>query len=253
MELSIGKNIRRLRGAAGLTQEELAQALHIAPQSVSKWERGEGYPDITALPGLARYFGVTLDELMGMDELDDWNFHAGINNLWRAGEYDEAERRAREAGKKYPNDSAVRLSLATTLMLAGRNTKEAISLFEQALAVDTNEKRRSTMRASLCLLYASDGRHEQALALARTLPHIWESREVLLTGFLPEDERPAHARMAILVALWLSCRKIDGDGGWESVLNGSRSGLESVLGLGVETHGVDWRGMLEKIAGYLAE
>jgi len=240
MELSIGKNIRRLRGAAGLTQEELAQALHIAPQSVSKWERGEGYPDITALPGLARYFGVTLDELMGMGDLDGWNFHANINKLWQSGEYGEAERRAREAGKKYPNDSAVRLALATTLMLAGKDTKEAIALFEQALANDTNEKRRATMRASLCLLYATDGRHGQALSLARTLPHFWESREFLLTQFLPEGERPAHTRMAILKALWLLCRKIESDSGWESVLNGGR-----------EPDLEDWRGMLGKIAGYL--
>ena len=240
MELSIGRNIRRLRGDAGLSQEELAQALHISPQSVSKWERGEGYPDITALPGLARYFGVTLDELIGMSELDNWNFHAGINNLHRAGKYDEAERRGREAGKKYPNDSAVRLSLATTLMLAGRNTKEAIALFEQALANDTNEKRRSSMRASLCLLYATDGQHEKALALARTLPHIWESREILLTQFLPEEERAAHTRMAVLVALDLLGRKIDTTGRWEDV-----------AGLGICTEKVDWRAILEKIVGYL--
>jgi len=240
MELNIGKNIRRLRGAAGLSQEELAQALHISPQSVSKWERGEGYPDITALPGLARYFGVTLDELMGMDDLDGWNFAANINNLWRAGEYDEAERLVRRMSKAFPN--RMRGLLATTLMLAGKDTKEAIALFEQILAGGTNEKQRATVRASLCLLYATDGRHDQALSLARTLPHFWESREFLLTQFLPEDERPAHTRMAILKALWLLCRKIESDGGWETVLNGGR-----------EPDLEDWRPPLEKIAGYLAE
>jgi len=242
MELSIGKNIRRLRGDAGLTQEELAQALSISPQSVSKWERGEGYPDITALPGLARFFGVTLDELMGMDELDDWNFAANINGLWRAGEYDEAERLVRSMSKAFPN--RMRGLLATTLMLAGKDTKEAVALFEQTLASGANEKGRASMRASLCLLYATGGRHEQALALARTLPHFWESREFLLTQFLPEEEQAAHTRMAILKALQLLCRKIDGDG-WENVLNGGRGicGPEKV----------DWRAMLEKLAGYLAE
>jgi len=240
MELNIGRNIRRLRGEAGLSQEELAQALHISPQSVSKWERGEGYPDITALPGLARYFGVTLNELFGLGNLDNWNFHAHINNLWRAGQFDEAERLARDARKAFP--TSMRGALATTLMLAGKNTEEAIALFEQALAGDTNEKRRASTRVSLCLLYAADGQHEKALALARTLPHIWESREILLTEFLPESERPAHNRNAILTALQLLCRKIDACGGWESV-----------IGLGMETDGVDWRGMLEKIEAYLAQ
>jgi len=238
MELSIGRNIRRLRGDAGLTQEELAQALCVSPQSVSKWERSEGYPDITALPGLARFFGVTLDELMGMDDFDDWDFFSHINNLWRAGEYDEAEKILRSMSKAFP--TRMRNALATTLMLAGRNTEEAISLFEQALEGDTNEKRRSSMRASLCLLYATNQQPEKALSLARTLPHFWESREFLLTQFLPEDERPAHTRMTILKALWLLCRKIESDSNWETVLNG-----------GQEPDLEDWRGMLEKTAGYL--
>jgi len=248
MELSIGRNIRRLRTQAGLSQEELAQALHISPQSVSKWERGEGYPDITALPGLARFFRVTLDELMGMDDFDDWSFGAHLSNLWRAGEYDEAERLLRSMSKAFPN--RMRGGLATTLMLAGRNTKEAIALFEQTLPGSTNEKYRSFIRASLCCLYATDGQHGKALSLARTLPHIWESREILLTNFLPEEERAAHNRMAVYTALWLICHKIDGGGGWEHVLEGGRSGLEPVRS-GVETGGVDWRAMLEKIAGYL--
>ena len=242
MELKIGRNIRRLRTEAGLSQEELAQALHISPQSVSKWERGEGYPDITALPGLSRYFGVTLDELIGMDELDDWGFFSHVNNLWRAGEFDEAERLLREGGRKFPNNHSMRSGLAYTLILSGGDVKEAVALLEQALANDTNEKRRSCARAMLCFLYAADGRHEKALSLARTLPHVWESREVLLTEFLPAEERAAHTRNTILTALQLLCRKIEGLGDWERVFV-----------LGGESQGMDWRAMLEKIAGYLGE
>ncbi|MCL2300445.1 MAG: helix-turn-helix domain-containing protein [Firmicutes bacterium] len=240
MVLSIGRNIRRLRGEAGLSQEELAQALHISPQSVSKWERGEGYPDITALPGLARYFGVTLDELMGMDELDDWGFFSHVNNLEKAGQYEEAIRLLREGGKRFPNNHAMRLGLAEALTLAGGDAKEAIALLKQVLAGDANEKRRSCARAMLCLLYAKDGQREKALSLARTLPHIWESREILLTQFLPEDERAAHTRGAILTALHLLCRKIEGAGEWEKVLV-----------LGGEPDGRDANEMLETIGAYL--
>ena len=49
MELHIGKNIRRLRRERNLTQEEVAAHLGISFQSISKWERGDGYPDITML------------------------------------------------------------------------------------------------------------------------------------------------------------------------------------------------------------
>ena len=70
MNLLIGENIRRLRREKDLTQEEVAAHLGISFQSVSKWERGEGYPDITMLPALANYFGTSVDILLGTSEIE---------------------------------------------------------------------------------------------------------------------------------------------------------------------------------------
>ena len=67
-QLPIGENIKRLRREQMLTQEKLAQVLNISPQSISKWERGDSYPDIVILPALANYFGVTVDVLLGNDK-----------------------------------------------------------------------------------------------------------------------------------------------------------------------------------------
>lgn len=61
----IGTNIKLLRKTKGITQEELANALHISYQAVSKWENGSSQPDIALLPPIANYFGVTIDELFG--------------------------------------------------------------------------------------------------------------------------------------------------------------------------------------------
>lgn len=61
--MSIGKNIKRLRQNKNLTQEQLATALHLSNQAVSKWEKESALPDISLLPLLADYFGVTIDEL----------------------------------------------------------------------------------------------------------------------------------------------------------------------------------------------
>ena len=60
----ISENIKKLRKAKGMTQEELAEAVNVTFQAVSKWENG-GTPDIEMLPLLANTFGVTIDELMG--------------------------------------------------------------------------------------------------------------------------------------------------------------------------------------------
>lgn len=55
MDLFIGENIKRLRRERGLTQETLAERLHISAAAVSKWERGESVPDIGMLLPLASY------------------------------------------------------------------------------------------------------------------------------------------------------------------------------------------------------
>ena len=68
MEMTIGANIKRLRTAKNITQEQLSCAMNVTCAAVSKWERGETYPDITLLQPLAYFFGVTLDELMGYNQ-----------------------------------------------------------------------------------------------------------------------------------------------------------------------------------------
>ena len=64
--MEMGKEIRRLREARGITQEALAEALHVTAQSVSKWERGTTIPDVQMLPQIAVYFGITIDQLFAM-------------------------------------------------------------------------------------------------------------------------------------------------------------------------------------------
>ena len=60
---SIGRKIHTLRKNKHLTQEQLAEALSVSAQSVSKWENQISTPDVALLPIIARYFGITMDEL----------------------------------------------------------------------------------------------------------------------------------------------------------------------------------------------
>ena len=61
-------NLRTIRAAKNLTQEDLAKALFVSQQAVSLWETGRGYPDVPILKSLAKYLGVKVDDLIGVEE-----------------------------------------------------------------------------------------------------------------------------------------------------------------------------------------
>ena len=64
MDMTIGKRIGQLRRARGMTQDAMAEQLGVSPQAVSKWENDQTCPDISLLPKLARFLGVTVDHLL---------------------------------------------------------------------------------------------------------------------------------------------------------------------------------------------
>ncbi|MEI6578185.1 MAG: helix-turn-helix domain-containing protein [Eubacteriales bacterium] len=70
MELKIGTVIKRLRTEKGITQDELANYIGISFQAISKWENDVNTPDISLLPKLAVFFGVTIDDLFSIDDTD---------------------------------------------------------------------------------------------------------------------------------------------------------------------------------------
>jgi len=65
MKESFGARLARIRKSKGMTQEEVADKLHVSSQAVSKWENDASYPDIDGLLALADLFDVTVDELVG--------------------------------------------------------------------------------------------------------------------------------------------------------------------------------------------
>lgn len=60
----IGMLIRQLRRERGMTQAQLAEVLHVSDKAISKWERGAGCPDVSLVPALSRFFGVTAENLL---------------------------------------------------------------------------------------------------------------------------------------------------------------------------------------------
>ena len=67
MEFNV--KLQELRKQKNLTQEELAEKLYVSRTAISKWESGRGYPNIESLKVIAKFFSVTVDELLSTDEL----------------------------------------------------------------------------------------------------------------------------------------------------------------------------------------
>ena len=200
----LSENLKKYRIMKNLTQEDVAEYLGITSQSISKWERGETYPDITFLPALANIYETSIDLLIGMDTIRAqetlYNIHKKANEFQRNGDYISAEKVYRDALLIYPNKPGMLLGLAGVLALQGKSA-ETIELIERGLPLSINEKQKSTMRATLCFLYLKCGKTEKANALASELPHIRESREViqpLIQKELDESEINAHIRNILL-------------------------------------------------------
>lgn len=106
------EKLRSLRKEKGISQEKLANFLGVTFQAVSKWETGSAMPDITLLPDIARFFSVTVDEILCVEAIDQdrlYNeFKSKAERLFREGKYSEMLDIWREAYHKLPNDIRVK-------------------------------------------------------------------------------------------------------------------------------------------------
>ena len=67
--MEFNEKLQELRKKRGMTQEELAQQIYVSRAAISKWESGRGYPNIDSLKELAKFFSVSIDELLSGDEV----------------------------------------------------------------------------------------------------------------------------------------------------------------------------------------
>jgi transcriptional regulator with XRE-family HTH domain len=67
--MEFNEKLQELRKAKGITQEELAESLYVSRTAISKWESGRGYPNIESLKAIAKFFSVSVDELLSSDEI----------------------------------------------------------------------------------------------------------------------------------------------------------------------------------------
>lgn len=211
MNIRLGENIRRLRMNISLTQEQLAEAVGVSPQAVSRWETAVSYPDITLLPVLANIFNVSTDTLLGVDiaqkqqEIEkalEYN-----STLHREGKHHESEAFIREKLKLYPDSADLTYQLAYALdkYIADGEQQKAIddeieALCRRSIQLDSGTWITHAARQMLCLLYSRQGQQEKAIEIADSMPTWWVSREFLMQ-YVEPPEKAASQRQYNLVAL----------------------------------------------------
>jgi len=138
--MNLSSNIKRLRREADFTQEQLAEVLGVSFQSVSKWERGDGMPDIMLLPSIARFFNITIDDLLNMDEerqkqelkeLEEKRLNLNMSDVNSI--YVEIAM-LREHIKKYPLDWETQMNLSWLIFSC-----EGLGDSEEAACIDKRE------------------------------------------------------------------------------------------------------------------
>ena len=213
MKLSIGENIRRRRIERNLTQEEVAAHLGVSSQSVSKWERGDGYPDIEMLPSIANYFSVSIDELMGTSAPEKKAMYDKINSEWvvnnRSGRHSENVQLMRDALKNFPNDALLLVQLSTSLEKLDGTDEEKAKYLRESIAVQEQiinycedcEVRGATL-FNICFAYLKNGERDKALEQAMKLPNLYKGRENALVYMLEGEEKRKVAREALVPLAW---------------------------------------------------
>lgn len=158
MELMIADRIKKYRRERDMTQDALATSLGISPQSVSKWECGDGYPDITLLPSIANFFEVTVDELIGNDEISakedvQKNYFGVLSGMTE----DERVELGLKYHRKYPHNWHIANSLMHEITRNFRHRLDEYrpllnEMCEQLLKKCTDSEMRRQAVTSMCMI-----------------------------------------------------------------------------------------------------
>ena len=205
MEIKFAEAIKYLRKERGNTQEDLAAHLKISVQAVSKWERGDGMPDIALLPHIASFYDTTVDFLLGCDSIrkqeDIAIFKENAQVLINKGKRKERLELCRAYQKKYPNDETVMYELMHDLFSVNwkENSDEIISIANKLLNSNNTEFHFGAVQL-LAFTHSKLGNYDIAVKFARSIP----TNRDILRNVLKGDELVEHCKLYF----WNICDKM---------------------------------------------
>ena len=185
MEYYFSDITKRLRKQRNLTQEQIAEAFGVSCQAISKWETGTSYPDISLLPIIADYFGVSVDYLLGHDTSKQEEAIEQVCNhadtLFQNRDYVQAIPPLREMLIKHPGNERLMYKLAWalsgTLKESPDNYEEAILIYLKILEISTDTEMRTRVTRDLVYRYYTKQNYEKAFYYVNLLPSFDLCRE----------------------------------------------------------------------------
>ncbi|MHB1154363.1 MAG: helix-turn-helix transcriptional regulator [Eubacteriales bacterium] len=193
MEIHISENLKQYRNKKGNTQDQLADFLGISKQSVSKWERGEGYPDITLLPYIASYYNVTVDKLLGTDEIQKRDaiekYIIKSRALKNAGDIVADLELWETAYKEYPNEIQVMYYLIVAFANDYKKYADKIIVLGQKILNENSYNiYHYTVIQLLCYTYNSLNDKDNAMKYACMLGDYYTTKDQLLVAILKDEQ-----------------------------------------------------------------
>ena len=219
MQVNIGEKIKELRKKNGRKQEDLATALGVTPQAISRWEANGGYPDMGMIPAIANYFHITIDELFGYNNdrdriIQEYNDKAqGLLN--NNDDMTECIALLRRGLEEFPDRVDFKIKLACALNKQGWKKngeipnifwEEAAILYEEVLVHDQSSI------IPLISIYSMLGKNEKAEKKASEQPGLELCRQVLLgnlgsIGSISNDKKAEQYRGEAVLELLHAFRK----------------------------------------------
>lgn len=188
--MNIGNKIKVLRKEKGVTQEELANSVGVSFQAVSKWENNIALPDITLLPILAEYFGVSMDELF------DFSLREAEAEIMRivyeAAEFRESDpaksRRILEDGMKNHPGNDILLNNLLYVLNYNENPDETIRIASALTEKAEDEVKYDALRF-LAYAYKAKGDLKSAKAAIEQIPEIYFTKLTEMAYLLEGKEK----------------------------------------------------------------
>ena len=190
MQIQLGEKIKSLRKQKNISQEVLANYLGVTFQAVSKWENGATMPDVTMIPAIASFFGVSTDELFDFNRYETEERVMEICRLswkYRHTEPEKAEKILKDGLAKYPGNEIILNNLLYVMKLPDR-AQEAIELCQALIEGTKYDDVRYDACRILAEAYQSVGEYQLMKAAIENIPEIYFTKLELDAKMLAGDD-----------------------------------------------------------------